>query len=200
MIDFDKILFNIDIASGMPNQGALLVAEPFLKDQYFGHSVIFLVDYAPMGNAMGIVVNTPTAYTLQGLVKGICREEEIPIWCGGPMSCDRLYYIHTLGRLIPGSREIVPGVFIGGDFDAMTEYVNSGCQIKGCLRFFIGYSGWSPGQLDDEIRNNVWAVMDLPSVNGLMLNPDASYWHRHVRMLGDDFRGWLYHPRNPQFN
>lgn len=109
MIDFDKILFNIDIASGMPNQRALLVAEPFLKDQYFGHSVIFLVDYAPMGNAMGIVVNTPTAYTLQGLVKGIIREEGIPVWCGGPMSCDRLYYIHTLGRLIPGSREIVPG-------------------------------------------------------------------------------------------
>lgn len=200
MIDFDNILFNINISSGMAHPGALLVAEPFLKDQYFGHSVILLVDYAPANNAMGIVINRPTAYTLQGLVKGINQEKEIPVWCGGPMSCDRLYYVHTIGALLPGAKEISPGLFIGGDFEAMIEYVNSGCPLEGCIRFFIGYSGWSPGQLDEELRNHVWAVMEVPEKDRLLTGTDESYWHRHVRSLGNEFRGWLYHPRNPQMN
>lgn len=200
MIDYDNVLFNIRIESGMPHQGALLVAEPFLRDEHFSHAVICLVEYGPASTAMGIVLNHPTAYTLQGLIQGVKRKEDIRVWCGGPMSCDRLYYVHTLGDLIPDSREIIPGLYIGGDFQAMLDYVNSGCPTEGCIRFFIGYSGWGHGQLDEELRNHVWAVNNITDAPSLLTGSHKGYWHRQVRELGPEFRGWLYHPRNPQFN
>lgn len=200
MINYDDTLFNIRISSGMPHPGALLVAEPFLKEEHFAHAVICLVEYAPASTAMGIVLNHPTAYTLQGLVEGVSRKEKIRVWCGGPMSCDRLYYVHRLGELLPGSREIASGLYIGGDFEAMLDYVNSGCDIDGYIRFFIGYSGWSRDQLDQEIRDHVWAVTEIPDTAKTLAGNEKGYWHRHVRSLGPSFRGWLYHPRNPQLN
>lgn len=201
MIDYDNVLFNINISSGMPCPGALLISEPFLREEHFAHSVICLVDYQQASTAMGIVMNHPTAYTLQGLVQGVTRREQIPVWCGGPMSCDRLYFLHTLGQdIIPESRQIADGLWIGGNFDSMLRYVNDGYPIEGHIRFFIGYSGWSREQLDEELRNHVWAVMEPLSLQSLLTGGNDAYWHRHVRALGDAFRGWLYHPRNPQAN
>lgn len=200
MIDYDNVLFNIDIASGMPHPGALLIAEPFLKDEHFAHAVICLVEYSIGGTAMGIVMNRNTAYTLQGLVQGITREKDIPVYCGGPMSCDRLYFVHTLGDIIPDSREITPGLYIGGDFQAMLSYVNSGYPIEGYIRFFIGYSGWSREQLDEELNKRVWAVTEITDSHQLLTSTEDTYWHRAVRHMGKSFRGWRFHPQNPQAN
>lgn len=199
-MDIKSLLFNIDIKSGMPHPGSVLIAEPFLRDDYFSHAVICLVDYAPGKSSMGIVLNRQTAYTLQGLVSAVTIEEPVPVFCGGPMSCDRLYFLHTLGDIIPGSKEISTGLYIGGDFNAVTDYVNSGYPIEGRLRFFIGYSGWSERQLDSELRENVWAVTDLPPHYPLLDGAEDTYWHRWVKMLGPDFRGWRYHPMNPHVN
>ena len=187
MIDYDNMLFNIDIASGMPHPGAILVSEPFLREEYFAHAVICLVDYGLEESSMGVVMNRSTAYTLQGLVQGVSRREDVPVFCGGPMSCDRLYYLHTLGQFIPDSRQVVPGLYIGGDFNAMLDYVNSGLDIDGHIRFFIGY-------------NRVWAVAEPSDPKELLTGADDPYWHRHVRMLGNRFRGWRYHPQNPHAN
>ncbi|MCM1483118.1 MAG: YqgE/AlgH family protein [Muribaculaceae bacterium] len=202
MLDYDNLIFNIDIESPRPHPGALLVAEPFMVDAYFRHSVVCIVEYGEDVTSMGIVLNHSTGYTLQGLVSEVTREEPVTVYCGGPLSCDRLYYVHTLGsRLIPGARQIAPGLYIGGDFEAMISYVNDGLPIDGRVRFFVGYSGWSSEQLDAEIQQNTWAVTELMSPPGIALTEsDDAYWHRHVRAMGKAFRGWLYHPRNPQCN
>lgn len=200
MINFESVLFNIDISSQLPHPGALLVAEPFLREQYFNHAVICLIDYRINKESMGIVLNRTTNYTLNSLVDKISVKDEIPVFCGGPMSCDRLYFIHTLGDIIPDSREIVHGLYIGGNFDAMLDYVNSGYPTEGKIRFFIGYSGWDIGQLDGELRKSVWAVTDIPEIDTLLTGEENSYWHNLVRSMGKRYRGWLYHPQNPMVN
>lgn len=200
MIDLQSLLFNIEIDSSTPRRGSLLVSEPFLKEEYFNHSVICLVDYEPRKEAMGIVLNKPTAYSLRELVKSVDRKSDITVFCGGPLSGDRLYFIHRLGNFIPNSKEIVPGLWIGGDFGVMIDYVNSGYPIDGNVRFFIGYSGWGVEQLDGELRNSVWAVTQIPDISHLLVGCDDSYWHRTVRSMGRPYRGWLYHPQNPQVN
>lgn len=201
MIDFESLLFNIDISTrAIPSTGSLLVAEPFLRERYFHHAVICLVDYEPRGSAMGIVLNNRTSYTLQDLLPSVKSKIPVPIYCGGPMSCDRLYFMHTLGDLIPDSREITPGLSIGGDFDAMLSIVNDGYAAEGHLRFFLGYSGWGVEQLDGELLKNVWAVTDIPSVTDILSGEEDAYWHRIVRSMGSRYRGWLYHPRNPHSN
>lgn len=201
MIDFESILFNIEIdRRPIPQVGSLLVAEPFLRERYFHHAVICLVDYEPRGSAMGIVLNSRTSYTLQDLLPAVKAADPIPVYCGGPMSCDRLYFMHTLGDLIPSSREIVDGLFIGGDFDAMLSIVNDGYQVEGHLRFFLGYSGWGVEQLDEELLTHVWAVTEIPSVGSLLIGEEDAYWHNIVRSMGESYKGWLYHPRNPHSN
>ncbi len=201
MIDFESLLFNIDINTRcIPRPGSLLVAEPFLRERYFHHAVICLVDYEPRGSAMGIVLNNLTSYTLQDVLPSVKAKTPIPIYCGGPMSCDRLYFMHTLGELIPDSREVTPGLYIGGDFETVLSIVNDGYSTDSHLRFFLGYSGWDVEQLDGELLKNVWAVTDISSLDTVLTGEEDAYWHRVVRGMGKKYRGWLYHPRNPHSN
>lgn len=199
----DNFLFNIDISSTLrPENGSLLVAEPFLKDFHFKHSVITMVDCRPGQTAMGVVMNHKTAHRLDRLVPSVKLPEDIPVFCGGPMSVDRLFYLHTLGsEIIADAREVAPGLFVGGEFKDMLDYVAAGYPIDGHVRFFVGYSGWDAGQLDTELNNKVWAVGTLPSpIDSLLTSSADKYWHREVRRLGDDYRPWLYHPANPSIN
>lgn len=198
--NLDSSIFKIDHTTGAPAVGSLLVAEPFLREEYFNHGVISLVEYEPGKTAMGLVLNKPTGYTLGSAVEGIADEVEIPIYYGGPMGHDRLFYIHTLGNEIKGSRLLVDDLYIGGDFEQVKEYVNMGLVCEDTIRFFIGYSGWEPYQLESEIDRHVWAVAPKPANSEIFREDGLSAWHRIVRLLGKKYHNWLYHPEDPHLN
>lgn len=200
MINYDEAIFNIDIAGGKPSVGSLLISEPFLMDDYFRHSVICMVEYESDKSSMGFVLNHSTGISLAELIPGITRQEPVPVFCGGPMSQDRLYYIHTLGELIADSRQIAEGLYIGGSYEEILQYVNAGYPVDGVVRFFVGYSGWSRFQLDEEISDKVWTVSRNISTENILTGSGDNYWHHHVKSLGPEFRGWLLHPKNPQAN
>lgn len=150
---------------------------------------------------MGVVLNRQISSTLKDLIPDITRKDDVPVFCGGPVSCDRLYFLHTLGSdIIPRAQLIKNGLWIGGDFDAVKQYVNAGYPIDGQIRFFVGYSGWDAGQLESELKNNVWAVTDFTSAESLLEGKEDAVWHNVVRGLGDDFRTWLLHPQNVRSN
>lgn len=201
MIDFGSFLFKIDISVRLPRPGSLLVAEPFLRESYFNHAVICLIDHAQGQTSMGVVLNRLSGHTLQELIDDVDVAADVPVYCGGPMSCDRLYFLHTLGSaVIPDAREVRNGLWIGGNFEAMKQYVNAGYPVEGNIRFFIGYSGWDAGQLDGELRKSVWAVTEFQSPEDLLCGEEDGMWHRYVRAMGPSYRGWRYHPQNPRAN
>ena len=200
MQNLDTSLFNISHPTPAPRCGDLLVAEPFLREEYFNHAVITLLEYTPGLSAMGLVLNKPTSYTLGEAIEGIDDEVDVPIYCGGPLSCDRLFYIHSMPDEIDGSRKIAPGLYVGGDFSQVKAYVNMGFETEGKIRFFVGYSGWDPRQLEEEIANHVWAVTTPDNPAALIMPQDDSYWHHTVKSMGPAYRNWLYHPANPQLN
>lgn len=200
MSDFDSSLFRINIPTPPPQAGSLLVAEPFLREEHFNHAVIKLVEHTPGKSSMGIVLNKPTGYTLGDAVEGFDDEVEIPIYCGGPVACDRLFYLHSLDNEIPGGREVSPGLFLGGDFERVKAYVNMGFPTENAIRFFVGYSGWDPGQLNEEIDSHVWAVAPDITNKELLAETGESFWYRIVRSMGTPYRNWLFHPVNPQLN
>ncbi len=200
MPDLDTSLFKINLPTGTPHVGSILVAEPFLREEYFNHGVISLIEYEKGKSAMGLVLNKPTGYTLGEAIEGIDDEVDIPIYCGGPLSCDRLFYLHTLGKEFDDSRAIADNLYIGGDFDEVKRYVNMGCDTEGKMRFFVGYSGWDPFQLEKEIEEHVWAVAPKPANKEIFTEDGDSFWYRIVRLLGSQYRNWLYHPMNPQYN
>lgn len=182
--------------------GSLLLAEPLLTETYFNHGVITLVDYTTDDGALGLVMNIPTNHTLDEYLDGVDRFSAVPVYCGGPLGQDRMVFMHTLGsEFFEGSKQFAPGLYLGGDFDAAIDYVNSGYPTEGVLRFFVGYSGWDSPQLKDEIDDNVWAICESPADRSLLLKDDLdAYWHRFVRRMGEPYRPWQFYPRNLQAN
>lgn len=202
MKDITTTLFRVPAASARPMCGSLLVAQPFLAERYFKHGVVSVIDYVAAEGATGVVMNNPTEYMLPDLLEGISPQVSIPVYCGGPSGQDRIFFIHNLGsELIPGAREFSPGLFVGGAFDAIIDYVNQGYPCEGVVRFFIGYSSWCEGQLEREIAKDTWAV--IPGgfeAEDILTGNSDSYWHRAVRALGSSYRSWQLIPRNADCN
>ncbi|MDE6391075.1 MAG: YqgE/AlgH family protein, partial [Duncaniella sp.] len=153
----NSLLFNIDLYTGEdPAVGKLLVAEPFLREDHFNHAVISIIDYEPGTEAMGVVLNNPSATMLHELIDNEGLPEDIRVYHGGPVGSDRLYFMHTLCYIIPETRPVGPDLWRGGDFDAVFQLIRDGYNPEGQVRFFLGYSGWEPGQLEEELGRNVW--------------------------------------------
>lgn len=184
-------------AKTVPSGGSLLVSEPFMEENYFSHSVVSLIDYEPAGGAMGVVLNHKSPSMLSDLLDDADIRVDVPVYCGGPLALDRLFFLHNLGEeIIPGARPYMPGMFVGGDFDAVIEYINAGYDIEGCVRFFVGYSGWEEGQLEGELAEGSWALGDAPvDTDNLLRGFGDAFWHSAVRRLGGEFRSWHLVPR-----
>lgn len=193
-------IFSVKIAQPDPKVGDLLVAVPTLADSCFKHAVICMIEHSDETGSMGLVTNRLSGYTLDEVVENVETSEPVPVFVGGPVHNDRLYYLHTLGSLIPDSVEIVPGLYVGGDFDTVKSYVSGGNPVAGKIRFFVGYSGWVRGQLRSELDNNDWVVTDIVAVDDLMAEQEDAAWRRQVKMLGEKYRLWLNCPSDVRFN
>jgi len=190
-----------EIPAGSPAilaPGKLLVAEPFSDESYFSHAVVSLIDYDAAGGAMGVVLNNLTDSKLSEMLDDMPVHVDVPVFCGGPLALNRLFFLHTLGdSIIPRARQYMPGVYVGGDFEAMLDYINSGYEVEGVVRFFVGYSGWEEGQLESEIAGGCWAVGDAPErVAELLCGSGDAFWHKAVKNLGATYRAWRLVPRS----
>ncbi len=198
-------IFNIDTIKRAPFAGALLVSEPFLDETYFNHSVVALVEFSPREGALGMVLNNLTAYHMPDILPCVERNshtESIPVYLGGPVANDRLFYIHTLGPdIISSCDEFAPGLYAGGSFEDVLGYINSGYPTEGKIRFIIGYAGWSCGQLEDELEKGSWAVADIAvRPDDVITGSDDAYWHKILATMVPRYRNWLYYPQNLQSN
>lgn len=203
MKNIDTSFFNVRSLQMPTEAGDLLVAEPFLTENWFDHAVISIIDHNDDEGTTGVVLNVPILSTLDEVLDGVERKgDPVTVFCGGPLSHDRLYFVHTLGdEVIPDARPYAPGLWIGGDFNAAVRYVNEGYPLDGMIRFFIGYSGWAPGQLKREIKESTWAVLkpSMSPAEQLSGFGDAM-WHDAVRQLGDRYRPWQMVPKEARDN
>lgn len=183
----------------LPEQGRLLISEPLLRDTYFERAVVLLVEHSDSGS-MGFILNKKTELTVNSFFPELDSCEEIPIFVGGPVSANRLFFVHTLGDvIIPDSFPIANNLYFDGDFEAMKTYIISGKPIRGKVKFFLGYSGWTGGQLAREIDGNSWAVGKSDDEYLFSANGDA-FWKRSVDRLGNSYRNWNQIPKEPWLN
>lgn len=191
-------IFKIETNHIVPAKGKILISEPFLDDFMFGRSVILLIDCTQEGS-MGLVLNKPLPLSLNDLLKETDLPEEIPLYQGGPMCLDTLFYLHTLEG-IACSLPISKGFYLNGDFADIKHYIRQGGNIKGNLRFFLGYSGWAPEQLDQEIKENTWLV-GKEDVSTLMDETDSNkLWAYTMAHLGQKYKVWTHFPQVPTLN
>ena len=118
-MNIDSDIFKIQSNNVLPSRGRILISEPFLRDATFGRSVILLVDHTDEGS-MGLVINKQLPLFLNDIIMEFKYLDEIPLYKGGPIATDTLFYLHTLSD-IPGSISISKGLYLNGDFDEITE-------------------------------------------------------------------------------
>lgn len=181
-----------------PKAGKLLLAEPFLDDLHFGRSVVLIGEHNDDGT-FGFVLNHYVKDVNLNEIMNDFPHFETKLAEGGPVKKNNLYYIHTLGDRLPGSIPVVDGVFMGGSFDALKELLNENKIESGEIRFFLGYSGWSNGQLEEELKENSWIIAD-GKLDFIMNTEHENLWETVLKSMGDQHKIISNFPENPSLN
>lgn len=193
-----KKLFRIQSNTLEPESGELLLSEPTMNDFHFGRSVVLLVEHNATEGTFGIIVNKPLNVRLNELAD-VFKDFDAPVYLGGPVAENQIFFIHTLGDLIPDSCKIMDGLYWGGDTDTLNTLIEQGIASKDNVRFFLGYSGWEPGQLVNELERNAWAVCKA-STKTLLSTPAEQLWKALVMHMGNEYSMWSQFPQNPEDN
>ena len=180
-----------------PGPGILLIADPFLKDPNFLRTVVFLCEHKEEGS-FGFVLNRQYENTLDELIPEL-DEHKFPVYYGGPVQQDTIHFLHQYPEEIPGGLEVLKGVFWGGDFDKLVELIKRGTIDPQKIRFYIGYSGWSDGQLKDEIKEKSWLTVKATR-NLLFHKQYEEIWKDALKQLGGDYEMMINFPIDPQLN
>jgi putative transcriptional regulator len=188
-----KFKDTIDFVNGiLPSKGSVLLSEPFLQDPHFERSVIVLCEYLP-DETFGFVLNHKAAVELNDLID--IAPKEIPVFIGGPVSNNSLFYLHTL-KNIKSSDEILPGLFFGGDLTQIFADLSLNDIHKANIRFFIGYSGWSKGQLEQEIKERAWICVNNIPCNSILSKNTSNLWRKCMSKQGKQFHTFALFPKN----
>ena len=179
-----------------PHRGDLLIATVALVDPNFQRTVVLLCEHQPQGS-YGLVLNRPVRATQEMLERFPFVEDRLRI--GGPVQPEVLQILHGWGSEMPGSHEVLPGVWIGADFGVLQQNVRSGeLALEQCL-FFLGYSGWGEGQLAGEFEADSWAR--APATADLVFGESTDgLWRRAVREHGKAEPLFVNYPENPRWN
>ncbi|NJO89131.1 MAG: YqgE/AlgH family protein [Chloroflexia bacterium] len=188
--------FRIEQTNVVPRTGSILISEPFSRDAYFKRSIVLLTLNDEEGS-VGFILNKEVEMSMQDLF-GEDIDMDVSVSIGGPVSIDRVDYIHTLGDKIPESKHVVGDIYWGGNFEVMISLLKAGIVSENQIRFFLGYSGWNKGQLENEIDHDYWLVAD-GDPHTIMLS-DKDYWKNTLKKMGKRYSVWLNLPEDPQFN
>ena len=180
-----------------PEPGKLLIAEPFLDDPYFKRSVVLLTEHNENGS-IGFILNKPIEIKLKDAV-GELPPIDSNIHLGGPVARETLHFLHTEGDLIDGSLEIMKGLFWGGNFETLKKLIEQDKIKPEAVKFFVGYSGWEPKQLDKELELNSWIVLD-GSVSDIMKRNTTNLWKDILKDMGKEFAVIAEFPTDPTMN
>ena len=191
-------LFKIETNHVAPSKGRILIAEPFLPGSYFNRAIILLVAHSDKG-AIGFILNKKIDYPVNEIL-GDFPEFEDEVYIGGPVSTDTIYFIHSLGNLIPGSIHVKDNIYWGGDFEEVKRLIREGLILPGQIRFFLGYSGWDNGQLEEEIGENSWLVSEIEEELVMVDRKTTTMWVEAVREIGGKYSLWEHFPENPSLN
>lgn len=142
--------------------GTILHSTGLLDGSVFEKTVIYIAEHNEKG-AMGFVVNQPFPRRLNELEE-FRHGKAFPLHLGGPVDREHLYFLHRRADLIPDGVEAGGGNFLGGDFKTTIRLINNGTLTEQDLKIFIGYCGWDSGELEAEIAEGSWQILEAATL------------------------------------
>jgi putative transcriptional regulator len=191
-IDFFAILPEDKI----PEKGKILISEPFLPDTFFNRSIVYLTDHTAQGS-VGFILNKKLDLQVSAAIEDFEGWNE-NLSMGGPVAPDTLHYLHNLGDKIPESVHVEGDIYWGGDIKTIRDLIKAGKIDQSQIRFFLGYSGWSEGQLERELKENSWVIAKVNS--NIVLNRGDDIWKKVLRSFKNKYRMWADFPDSPEMN
>lgn len=181
-----------------PAKGRILLSDPFQADEFFQRAVVYLCEHSDEGS-FGFVLNNLVDISLNQLNDAF-PPLQTPMSLGGPVETETMYFLHTLGDQLKDSLPISHNLSIGGDFQQLYAFIQEKHITNGDFRFFLGYSGWSPGQLEQEITEHAWVVTEMSDVREIMQPEHDDLWKYFMEKMGQKYRLMTQFPLDPSDN
>jgi putative transcriptional regulator len=173
--------------------GLLLVASPALQDPQFRRTILLCSHHTAEEGAFGLVLNRPLHLTLQQMTKQHVDDflGNVPLFYGGPVGAEN--------PMLAGLRLGDEGRPELRDFSHATRPDDVPDEWKPRLRLYVGHSGWSPGQLENEIRQNSWII--IKPAEEILAHPDpGQIWRLVLRGMDPMLKLLSEAPENPLLN
>jgi len=180
-----------------PAKGTLLLSEPFLSDPNFDRTVVLLCEHNDDGS-FGFVLNKPSKVELSEIIEDV-HQFDGTVYIGGPVQHNTLHYIHRFPGLV-GGQEIQNGLYWGGDFTQLVQMIENKEISEHDIRFFIGYSGWEEGQLEEELDKKSWIVAELNNLDIVFESNEVDMWKNILKGLGGKYSIYSNYPTDPRLN
>jgi len=184
--------------TGQPERGDLLISEPFLPDPNFERTVIFLCEHDDQGS-FGFVLNKPSKAVFKDVMDGV-DDFSAKLLVGGPVQQNTLHFLHRIPELMDSGKEIRDGIYWGGDFEKLILLINTNQINTKDFRFFLGYSGWSEGQLQEELEIKSWIVYKKVKREKIFDTDLSVLWKIVLGELGGKYEMFSKYPEDPRMN
>jgi putative transcriptional regulator len=163
----------------------LLVSMPQMLDPNFSRTVVLLAEYGQHG-AFGLVVNRRMTEPAHEVIKAeppLDIRKDVYLYVGGPVEPSRAWVLTHHRSVDADALEITPGVYLSAAPKVIRQALSSSPDPQ--LRLVIGYAGWAPGQLDEELAGSSWLM--APVQADLLFDlPIEAMWETAIRRLGAD--------------
>ncbi len=182
-----------------PQPGRLLVSAPALGDPNFRRTVILLCEHDASGT-FGLVVNRDLEPVLK--LEDVLDGFGFPsprLGYGGPVQPETLHFLHRRPDLLPTAQPLATGLFWGGDFEQLRAHFEAGRATAPDFRFFLGYAGWSPGQLAAELAGDDWVVTPARAADAFETPPEK-LWPTVMQRLGPPHAYLAHYPEDLRVN
>ena len=138
--------------------GLFLKSTDVLSDAVFSQATIYIAEYNAQG-ALGFVLNKPFGRSLHELEE-FHHSPHFPLYEGGPVDQEHLFFLHRRPDLIEEGALVGTGVYYGGNFKQAVAGINDKSLAASDIKIFVGYCGWDAGELEAEIEEGSWEIIE----------------------------------------
>ena len=181
-----------------PEPGDLLISQPYLPDPNFERTVVLICEHDEKGT-VGFVLNRRSNSVFSDVIFDAAHFDA-PLYVGGPVQHDTLHFVHKDMLEMESGQFLGERLVWGKDFNRLLTLIDTHQIDEKNYRFFVGYSGWSPGQLLEELNAKSWIVYQNKDENLIFDFSSQDLWKKVLREMGGKYRLISNYPVDPRLN